>query len=106
MGILTKLFGKSSRKAPSSPTSASRSSMGAPLQYQCTRCGKRLHAGTGQILVGGAELLDHVFTRVHQCPACLRNFCGDCSLQSDKELGRPNKATSYTCPFCRTTGIV
>lgn len=105
MGIFAKLFGKTDRKAPLSSASASRSSMGAPLQYQCTRCGKQLHAGTGQILVGGAELLDHVSKRAHQCPACLKIFCGDCSFQSDKELGRPNEATGYSCPFCRTTGI-
>lgn len=91
MGMFSNLFRKSS--------------MGAPLKYQCARCGKRLHAGTGALLVGRTELLEHMSKKALQCPACGKIFCGDCSIQSDKELGRPKGATDFTCPFCRTTGI-
>ena len=79
--------------------------MGAPLKYQCASCGKKLHAGTGALLIGGAELIEHISKRGHQCPACLKIFCGDCSIIADKELGRPKGATDFTCPFCREAGI-
>lgn len=80
-------------------------SMGAPLKYKCESCGKMLHGGTGGIVSGGMEALAHLFKRAKQCPSCGKVFCGDCSIQADKKLGRPEGATDYSCPFCRRAGI-
>jgi hypothetical protein len=52
MNTLRDLFGP--RKADS---------LGAPLEYQCARCGKMLHGGTGGMVSGGMEVLDHLFKR-------------------------------------------
>jgi hypothetical protein len=38
-------------------------SLGAPLEYKCARCGKMLHGGTGGLVSGGMEVLDHLFKR-------------------------------------------
>jgi len=94
MSIFSKLFGP--RKGHS---------LGAPLEYKCALCGKMLHGGTGGIVVGGMEAMEHLFKRAKQCPSCGKIFCGRCSIETDKRLGRPQGAVDYTCPFCRASGI-
>ena len=99
MSILDRLFGRGNTGANEAH------SMGVPLEYKCARCGKMLHGGTGALVTGGMEVMEHMFKRAKKCPACGKIFCGKCSIESDKELGRPKGAIDYTCPFCRATGI-
>jgi DNA-directed RNA polymerase subunit RPC12/RpoP len=95
MGFLRRLFGKGETH-----------SLGAPLEYECARCGTMLHGGTGGIVVGeGMEVIEHLIKRAKQCPSCGKIFCGKCSLEVDEELGKPEGAVDFTCPFCRRTGI-
>lgn len=82
-----------------------RFSMGVPLEYKCERCGQMLHGGSGGTLFGGAEVLGHMFKKAKQCPACGKIFCGNCSIEVDNQIGRPQGAEDYTCPFCRRSGI-
>jgi hypothetical protein len=94
VSILSWLFGRGKTQ-----------SMGAPLEYKCERCGDMLHGGTGGILFGGVEVMEHMFKRAKRCSSCGKIFCGKCSIEADEEFGRPQGAVDYTCPFCRTTGI-
>jgi len=80
-------------------------SAGAPLEFRCASCGKMLHGGTGGTVLGGIEVVTHMFMRAKRCPCCGKIFCGECSIKADNRLGRPEGAVDYTCPFCRTTGI-
>jgi hypothetical protein len=115
MSWLKKLFGKTESKKetaqwikePAEPqkTSPQATSLGAPLEFKCARCGDMLHGGTGHTVSGGMEVLDHIRKRAKRCPSCGKIFCGKCSIEVDQELGRPPGAVDFTCPFCRTTGI-
>jgi uncharacterized protein with PIN domain len=100
MGLFSKLFRQSRSHA-----SQLEFSMGAPLAHTCAKCGKKLHAGTGAIVMGGMEMVEHMARRAMQCPSCRQVFCSGCSLRADEALGRPKGATDFTCPFCRTSGI-
>ncbi len=81
-------------------------SINVPFQYKCERCGTMLHGSSGGLVTGPAEeVIEYVRKKVKRCPACGKIFCGKCSIEVDKELGRPQGAVDFTCPFCRKTGI-
>jgi hypothetical protein len=67
MGLFSRLF--------------KRSSYGAPMKYSCKLCGKKLHGGTGGMLVGTREqTTEHIMTRVYFCTACKETYCPECSM--------------------------
>lgn len=98
MGVFSRLFGRGKAESP-------KESLGVPLEYKCALCGKMLHGGSGGMVSGGMEVLQHMFKRAKRCPSCGKIFCGQCSIETDNKQGRPQGAVDFTCPFCRTTGI-
>lgn len=80
------------------------------MSLKCARCGTELHEGSNAIISAqGHDNIMNVFEyswkKALRCPKCRKIFCGECSIRVDEELGRPDGAVDYTCPFCRTTGI-
>jgi uncharacterized protein with PIN domain len=57
------------------------------------------------MLMGGMDVLSHMFKKAKRCPSCGKIFCGKCSIEVDEKLGKPPGAVDFSCPFCRATGI-
>ena len=71
---------------------------------KCERCGEKLHVSVDAVYFGPIAD-DPLLKKAKRCPSCGKIFCGNCSIEVDMELGKPEDAVDFNCPFCRTTGI-
>ena len=92
MGWFSDLFQRKKQQA----------SFGAPLQYTCDICGKRLHGGTGRSLSASGKraitaVSKHMSLKARQCRTCSTVFCLDYMLAA---AVKKKQASIWHCPEC------
>lgn len=70
-------------------------SMGVPLDVKCAHCGKRLHRGSGNTMIGGGDVIRHIELKAMPCQRCRDYSCLDCAYDAGKRHGH-----SMACPRC------